>query len=366
MKDDPACTPPLFSVVAAAPVRINDLGGWTDTWFAGEGRVLNLAAAPGTEVRIRVSENPGRDARRVRIHAANFGDTFTLVPEEPDLRTHPLLQAAVQAAGVPRDRKLEITVRSAVPAGSSLGTSASACVALLGALDRVHGKQSTPAEVAARAHRVETEGLGLQSGIQDQVCAAHGGICFIHMKHYPEARVERLALDSAVTAALEERLALVYLGGAHSSSALHEEVIARLERTGEGHPVLSELRDLAEAGRDALRAGDLPAYGRAMTLNTECQRRLHPGLVCRDADRVIETARRHGAAGWKVNGAGGEGGSLTLLGPEDEADRDAFRAAIETLDPGITLLPFTLDPEGLRIRTAPGNGSGPPPPAGRA
>ena len=47
--------------------------------------------------------------------------------------------------------------------------------------------------------------------------------------------------------------------------------------------------------------------------NTEAQGRLHPALVGAEARQVIEIARAHGALGWKVNGAGGEGGSLTLL-----------------------------------------------------
>ena len=45
-----------------------------------------------------------------------------------------------------------------------------------------------------------------------------------------------------------------------------------------------------------------------MIENTEAQERLHPELVSRDAHRVIEIAKEHGALGWKVNGAGGEGG----------------------------------------------------------
>ena len=47
--------------------------------------------------------------------------------------------------------------------------------------------------------------------------------------------------------------------------------------------------------------------------NTEAQRQLHPKLISEEAQRVIEIAHEHGALGWKVNGAGGEGGSVTIL-----------------------------------------------------
>jgi D-glycero-alpha-D-manno-heptose-7-phosphate kinase len=44
----------------------------------------------------------------------------------------------------------------------------------------------------------------------------------------------------------------------------------------------------------------------AMIGNTEAQARLHPELISRDARRVIEIAKEHEAAGWKVNGTGGK------------------------------------------------------------
>jgi D-glycero-alpha-D-manno-heptose-7-phosphate kinase len=43
---------PIKVIHARAPIRVNDIGGWTDTWFAGEGKVLNLAVMPAVEVQI--------------------------------------------------------------------------------------------------------------------------------------------------------------------------------------------------------------------------------------------------------------------------------------------------------------------------
>jgi mevalonate kinase len=54
-------------------------------------------------------------------------------------------------------------------------------------------------------------------------------------------------------------------------------------------------------------------FGSSLISNTAAQADLHPGVVGRDALVVIEAARRLGALGWKVNGAGGEGGSVTVL-----------------------------------------------------
>ncbi len=118
---------------------------------------------------------------------------------------------------------------------------------------------------------------------------------------------------------------MVLLGGGHSSSDLHRRVIGRLEGLGPECPDLQVMRQCAAEAIRAFEAEDLAALGLAMSANTDAQRRLHDDLVCRDADAVIAAARAHGAAGWKVNGAGGEGGSLAILGAESA---DAQRAML--------------------------------------
>ena len=99
--------------------------------------------------------------------------------------------------------------------------------------------------------------------------------------------------------------------------------------------------------RDAVVAGDLAALGAAMRDNTATQATLHPELVHADAWRVIEIAAAHGAAGWKVNGAGGDGGSITLLGSGDRAARRAMLRAIVEDNPALVPIPIVLSRDGL-------------------
>jgi len=204
-------------------------------------------------------------------------------------------------------------------------------------------------EIVALAHGVETEKLGLQSGIQDQICAAYGGICFIHMYNYPQANVMKLELEEALKQDLNQRLFLIYLGKAHSSSALHEEVIALLERKGSQFKIIQELRDLAERAKDLLLKGDLDSFGKVMIENNECQRSLHSGLISEEADSVIEIAKKYKAIGWKVNGAGGKGGSLTLLAAQEEDLRKNMLRKIKSLKRGIKSIPISLAFSGLKV-----------------
>ncbi len=338
------------TVTAQVPIRINDIGGWTDTWFAGHGRVLNMAAGPGIEVRFRSSPNPAGERVRVRVKVKDFSGSFRMNPDDPRRGPHPLLQAAVAAVPVPGDVYLDIDVHASVPAGISVGSSAAVCVALLGGLRYLGQEDLSPRSIASLAHRVETEHLGWQSGIQDQICAAFGGICFIEMPAYPEAEIEKIELPAATREELDRRIHLVDLGGTHDSSALHTRVIAELRRGGSGITQIRALRKLPLGARRYLLEGDLSAFGAVMIENNECQRKLHPDLISPAADAVIAAARRHGAEGWKVNGAGGKGGSMTVLGSRDHDRRARMQAAFAGLGRGIRVLPVSLSSSGITIR----------------
>ena len=336
---------PTRLINSAAPIRICDTGGWTDTWFAEHGCVFNIAVTPLAEVQVTIY---GEGAPGITLHAENYGDRY-VVDRQKRWGKHALLEAAIEYMRVPDDLRLEISLYSKAPSGASTGTSAAVSVALVGALSALRPGRLTAHEAASAAHRIETELLGQQSGIQDQLASAYGGVSFIEMDHYPHATVTPVPMDPGVAWELERRLALIYLGKSHHSSEVHEKVIAGLEAAGPDCPALEHLRRAALQSREALAAGDFAGLGAAMIANTEAQAQLHPALVGPEAARVIEIARAHGALGWKVNGAGGEGGSLTLLCGERAAAKRVLLDEIEQARAGFKVIPIRLSREGLRV-----------------
>ncbi len=338
---------PLRIVNAVAPTRICDTGGWTDTWFAGHGRIFNIGVYPYIEVQIEVFSRDAQ-AERIEVFAENYGERFAATPGE-GWHTHPLIEAAIERMCVPDDISLKVTIFSEMPGGASTGTSASVAVALIGALDRLTPGRLSTHEIAFEAHAVETEMLKRQSGVQDQLCAAYGGINFIDMHAYPHATVSQVHVPDATWWELERRLALIFLGKTHDSSEVHLKVIRELEDAGPDNARIRALRHCAERSRDAMLDGDFIALGRAMRDNTAAQAELNAALVSADAHRVIEIARAHSALGWKVNGAGGEGGSITLLcGDLSYGKRDMLRA-IEADLPHCRAIPIYLSRFGLRV-----------------
>jgi D-glycero-alpha-D-manno-heptose-7-phosphate kinase len=319
---------------------VADLGGWTDTWFARAGRVCSVAVEPGACVTIDLHDTPGP----VRLLVGLTGESYDVEPGNGPGR-HPLLEAAIALA--PPPGAATVDVGAVVPHGSGMGTSAAVVVALLGALAAARGDVIDPPALARTAHQVETQ-LG-QSGVQDQWAAALGGIAELEVC-YPDAVHRPIPVTSAVMEMLDECLVTVSLGRPHASSMLHEAVIRHLEGT-DPEPWMHPLRQVAAAGASALSRGDIPAYGRALQAGHEAIRALDPSLVCEAADDVVRLALRHGGIGWKVNGAGGDGGSITVL-IENVSSARAFRDAVAASTQPWMVVPHRVARQGLRI-TAP-------------
>ena len=328
-------------IEATAPIRICDNGGWTDTWFGGPGRILNIAVRPGVEVSIRTTVEAGP----VMLDVETFGDRYSVVPRVSRVARHPLLEAAIDTLPPPADVAVEVSVRSGIPAGCGTGTSAAVAVALLGALGALRSEHRSRREIAYAAHGLEVDILGVESGIQDQFSAAFGGINYLEIETYPEARLTPLPAWEGIS----PLLTLVFLGRPHDSSAVHRQVIDDV--SGRGSAAFAPLRDAAVAARDAVMARDLRAFGQAMIANTEAQGCLHPALVGVDARRVIDVAASLGAIGWKVNGAGGNGGSVTVLSGSEKT-KGILEHRLAELDARYRVLPVQIS-TGLEVRGGP-------------
>ena len=338
---------PVRIVNAVAPIRICDNGGWTDTWFAEYGKIFNIGVYPYAEVQIEVYPFKGV-GERIVIHAENYGERYVLDDTKSGWNRHPLLEAAIERMGIPEETTFHVTIFSEAPSGASTGTSAAVTVALIGALDCLTPGKLSPHEVAYTAQSVEVDMLHQQCGIQDQLCSAYGGINYIEMFRYPYASVSQIQVPNSIWWELERRLVLIYLGSSHSSSQVHEKVIKELEDAGPECKQINDLRSTAETSRDALYAGDFKALGQAMIKNTEYQRILHSELISHDAQKIIDIANEHGAIGWKVNGAGGDGGSVTLLCNSLSYVKRAMIKAIEQENQLYKNIPIYLSRFGLR------------------
>lgn len=337
---------PTTIINAVAPTRICDVGGWTDTRFARSGAVFNIAIYPYVEVQIHSWPPEQTDAHLV-IDAENFGDSYSLNPGHIVYNKHPLIEAVIKTMKLPQDIALRINIFAHAPPGASMGTSAAVSVALIGALDALSEGRLPPHDTAALAHSIETEELGLECGVQDQLASVYGGVNFIEIYDFPHARVSNLTIPDNIWWELEQRLILAYIGKPHYSSDIHKMVIAALGDEPHNDTRLIQLRQLAHQARDALCEGNFITLGRLFNENTQVQRALHKHLVCNDFEAIISLADNFDALGCKVNGAGGDGGSVAILTNGDMRKKRFLQKVL--LEQGFQTLPIFLSRLGLRV-----------------
>jgi len=322
-------------IEAIASNRVGDFGGWTDTWFAKSGAVVNFAVDLFARVTIKTRRRPG-----VTIYAQNFGD----VVEIPDLEkatyehTHGLLIAALKVMEIKQG--LDVWISADVPAGCGTGSSAAVSVAMIKGLSVLSGRYLVAHEVARLAHQLETKELKIESGIQDQIAAAHGGVCYIEMYEYPNAYVSPIDLAEPTRMELENHWVLVYEGARHLSSNVHLKVIEGLKKKGsKTRKALDTLKETAAEAKKALLSGDLAYLAEVMNANNAAQRALHPEIATENFEKIEDIARRKGATGAMINGAGG-GGSILLLcrpGRKFEVERALAKE-------GFRVLPCRINP----------------------
>jgi D-glycero-alpha-D-manno-heptose-7-phosphate kinase len=323
---------------AAAPVRLDFAGGWTDVppWSAREGGVV-VAAAVALYAHAEVVPG-GTD---YRLTAEDLGESLILPNADALAGTEslPLLRAALRLLPV---GPCALTTRSDAPAGSGLGSSGAVDVALVAALAAARSEARNAGAIAELAFRLERVEAGIAGGRQDQLTAAFGG--FLRMKFGdPKVEVAPLALDPELARELERRMLLVYTGASRFSGDTIGRVMGAYERGDRTvTAALHGLREAAERMAEALPAGDFARIGALLDANWGHQQALDPAMCTPPMARLGEAMRQAGALGGKAAGSGA-GGCMFFLGPEDPAPaREAARAL------GMTALPVRWAMDGVR------------------
>jgi D-glycero-alpha-D-manno-heptose-7-phosphate kinase len=323
---------------AAAPVRLDFAGGWTDVppYSAREGGVVIAAAVQlyaHAEVRPRARgyELTSRDLDEDR----EYEDLAALAGDGP----LPLLRAGLRLfqAG-----PCALSTRSDAPPGSGLGSSGAIDVALVAALAAAAGREPSAREIADLACRLEGQEAGIPGGRQDQFIAAYGGVLRLTFRD-PDATVEPIAVGDPFAAELERRLLLCYTGASRFSGDTIGRVMRAYERGDRAVAgALDGLRRTAEEMADALRAEDVAAIGALLSRNWRLQQRLDAGMSTPDMRRLEAAMGDAGCLGGKAAGSGA-GGSMFFLAPDDPAPA---REAVARL--GMRLLPVRWAMTGAR------------------
>jgi D-glycero-alpha-D-manno-heptose-7-phosphate kinase len=255
---------------------------------------------------------------------------------------HPIIREALRATGVEAPR-LELTSMADLPSGTGLGSSGSFTTAVLKALHTLKKNLVHPAELAEQACDIEIGKLGEPIGKQDQYIAAFGGItCF---KFNPTDTVEAwpLKISTDTLYNLEDNLLLFFTGYSRSASdILREQDTKSRKSDSEMTANLHFVKELGRKSKDALESGELHAFAELMNVHWEHKKHRSAKMSNDHIDDWYALARRSGALGGKLIGAGG-GGFLMFYADDKARLRAAMRGA------GLEEVRFRFDFEGTKV-----------------
>ena len=325
---------------ARAPLRISFCGGGTDVSpYPEEHGGCVLSATINHHAYAALS--PRRDTR------------LTLASLDYDLIAkydHPkrlkfdgqldLLKAAVRALKVKRGA--DLWTHSDAPPGSGLGASSTLMVALIGVLREWLKLDFSPYDVAETAFKIERVDLKLAGGRQDQYAASFGGFNFIEFEPTSTV-VTPLRLRRQTLEELEYRLLLCYMGQTRQSAKIIErQTRSYVEGNEKTVKALDALKVQAHEMKRALLLGQIDGFGELLHDAWEQKKRLDDGISNSHVDKLYQLARKEGAIGGKMPGAGG-GGYFLLLTRFDRRHRVA--AALEKH--GGQVVPFQFESRGM-------------------
>ena len=255
---------------------------------------------------------------------------------------HPIVREALRLTGIDVPY-LEITSMADIPAGSGLGSSGSFATALLKALHTYQKNLVHPEELAKQACQIEMDILKEPIGKQDQYIAAYGGItCF---RFLPNDQVDAwpLKIDTDVLYNLEDNLLLFFTGFTRSaSSILREQDERSLRNDREMNANLHFIKDIGRESKEALEAGNLTQFAELMNVHWEHKKQRSANMSNDKINQWYELARRSGALGGKLIGAGG-GGFLMFYAEDKVRLRRAMREA------NLQEVRFRFDFEGTKV-----------------
>ncbi|MEJ5292781.1 MAG: mevalonate kinase [Candidatus Methanosuratincola sp.] len=280
-----------------------------------------LVAAIGKRLTVSVE---GRSDRLIKIAAMDLqlpGVVLTFNEESPRLIVETDYGKIVDAVGYVRKaievvserlgRKsgVNVTIRSEMPVGAGLGTSAAVAVGTVAAYSLFMGEELSLGEIARLAHQTERAVQGLASPMDTSV-ATYGGILYIRPSL--QQTVEKLPMACA----------LPLVVGYSEREFRTSELVKRVNALKEAYPdivspTIRSIGRISERARDALASGDLESLGRLMNINHGLLDSL--GVSSKSLNDMVYSARFAGAIGSKMTGAGG-GGCVIALCPNKEVE----------------------------------------------
>lgn len=295
-------------VRSKAPLRISFAGGGTEVepYLSEQGGVVLST----TIDKYAYGSMRFRDDRQITVTSLDYDVVAKYSLDEPFIYDGKLdlVKAAICRMNQQNnDQGLDFFLHSDAPPGSGLGSSSTLVVALIGLFNHWQHFPLNNYEIADLAYQIERIDLGIKGGKQDQYAATFGGFNFIEF--YKDATVVNpLRVTPDVLNELQYSLLLCYTGKTRLSARIIDtQVEGYVQGKEDVLHAMAELKQIAIALKNALLQNRLDDFGALLHEAWMNKKRMASQISTPYIDELYETARRAGALGGKITGAGGGG-----------------------------------------------------------
>ncbi len=294
-----------------APLRIGLAGGGTDVSPYSDqfgGAILNATISLFAYANIQILDEPA-----IIVEALDRKE-IQRFPWSRQLKidgTLDLLKGVYnriqQDFGIP-EKGLRLSTFVDAPAGSGLGTSSTLVVAILGAFVEMLKLPLGDYDIAHLAYQIEREDLQLAGGKQDQYAAMFGGVNFMEFYEGDKVIVNPLRIRSEYLHELENNLVLYFTANSRQSAAIIKEQVKNVHNKNEKSiEAMHQLKEQARMMKEALLKGKLNEIGEILDFGFMQKRRMAENISNSRIEEIYDAARKAGATGGKISGAGGGG-----------------------------------------------------------
>lgn len=249
---------------------------------------------------------------------------------------HPGVRGCLEYLGI--SEGVEINHAGDLPARSGLGSSSAFTVGMLHALQTLKGGRPGRATLANQAISVEQIVLKETVGIQDQIECTWGGLNLIEFMGDGRYRIQPLILSDHLRRSVEEHLVLVFTDLQRHASEIAK---SQIESMNQHVDTLHRIVELVPLAADALSGGELETFGNLLHEAWMLKRGLSDKVSNTTIDNIYDVARREGAYGGKLLGAGGGGFLLLCVSPEKRTQ------VLEAL--GLLSVPVVFEDQGSQL-----------------
>lgn len=318
-------------IVSRAPARISFAGGGTD-----------ISPYPEEKGGCVVSATIDKYYSCFLKKSQHVYDTVTLTQEPYTYVSVTAIKNKLNTKAFPGDI---ISTHSNIPPRSGIGGSSAKLVSLIGALNCSHSLRLKKRVIAELAYEIGRDVLQAKGGRQDEYATAYGGLNFIDFRGGNDVLVAPLQVNKSLLRDLEQSLLLVYLGDRMDSNIIQAAHIhSLLKRKKDVLEALDATKNLALIMRSSLIDNDLSRFGEFLDRGWQLKKKFNPLTTNYKINRLYKMAKRYGAVGGKVTGAGGGGHMLLYCEP-----RMRTTLKYKLMQVGVTPVDFKFDKSGLKV-----------------